>query len=64
MNQPPQLSRTVVLQSALRKAEKAVQKILFDLEQETRMSVENVEVDTRNFAQLRTEIFLTEKQRA
>lgn len=48
---------------AAAKAEKAIQKILLDLEQETRLSVDGVEVDTRNFAQLRTEIFLTKRQR-
>lgn len=46
------------------KAEKAIQKLLADLEQEISMSIDAVEVDTRNFAQLRTEIFVTKKQRS
>lgn len=48
---------------AVAKAEKAIQKLLADLEQEISMSIDAVEVDTRNFAQLRTEIFVTRKQR-
>jgi hypothetical protein len=49
---------------AIAAAEKAIQRILFDLEAATLSSIENVEVDTRNFGQLRTEIVLTKKQRA
>lgn len=48
---------------AVAKAEKAIQNVLADLEQEISMSVDAVEVDTRNFAQLKTEIFVTKKQR-
>ena len=39
-------------------AEKAIQKILRDLEDETFKSVDQVNVDTRNFANCATEIFL------
>lgn len=42
-------------------AEEAIQKILLDLEEETGASVEFVDVDTHNFCQLRTSIFLTTK---
>ncbi|TDX61967.1 hypothetical protein EDE12_11269 [Methylosinus sp. sav-2] len=40
-------------------AEEAIQKILLDLEEEVGVSVELVDVDTHNFCQLRTSIFLT-----
>jgi hypothetical protein len=42
--------------SALRQAEHRIQRILIDLEEETGKRIDHVEVDTRNFAQLRTEI--------
>lgn len=42
--------------SALRQAEHRIQRILIDLEEETGKRIGHVEVDTRNFAQLRTEI--------
>lgn len=48
---------------ATKKAQEAIQKILLSLERDTRLSVDAVTVDTRNFGQLKTEIFLTDKQR-
>jgi hypothetical protein len=39
-------------------AERAVQKILLELEQEIGMSVDMVDVDTHNFMELRTSIFM------
>lgn len=52
--------------SALRQAEHRIQRILIELEEETGKRIGHVEVDTRNFAQLRTEIHfeaaLKEKQ--
>lgn len=44
-------------------AEEAIQKILLDLEEEIGASVEHVDVDTHNFCQLRTSIFLTADRR-
>jgi hypothetical protein len=44
-------------------AEEAIQKILLDLEEEVGASVEHVDVDTHNFCQLRTNIFLTTERR-
>ncbi len=52
------------IEVATDKAEKAIQKILHRLEHDTMMSVETISVDTRNFGQLATEIYLTHKQRA
>lgn len=46
------------------RAEERVREILFDLEEQTGASIESVEVDTRNFAQLRTDIWLTMERRA
>jgi hypothetical protein len=38
-------------------AEKAIQKILIDLWNDTGLDIDVVQVDTRNFANYRTEIF-------
>ena len=51
-------------QAAVDRAEAAVQQILRDLEEETGATVESVEVDTRNFSALRTEIWLAMEPRA
>ena len=48
----------------VRHAEQRIQRILIDLEEELGKSVDHVEVDTRNFAQLRTEITLRDGPRA
>lgn len=45
-------------------AEKRIQRILAGLEERTGKAVDHVDVDTRNFAQLRTEITLRDGQRA
>jgi hypothetical protein len=50
-------------QAAIAKAKLAIRRILADLEEETGMSVNFVNVDTRNFSNLATEIFLTYEQR-
>jgi hypothetical protein len=39
-------------------AEQRIQRILWELERDTGRAVDEVEVDTRNYAQLRTEITL------
>jgi hypothetical protein len=39
-------------------AEKRIQRILLELEEDVGRAVDEVEVDTRNYAQLRTEITL------
>jgi hypothetical protein len=49
---------------AVKHAEQRIQRILIDLEEETGKRVDHVEVDTRNFAQLRTEITLRDGDRA
>ena len=46
------------------RAEERVREILFELEEETGASIESVKIDTRNFAQLSTEIWLTTERRA
>lgn len=46
------------IDAATTKAEKAIQRILIDLANETGMCVELVEVDTRNYGCCRTAIFL------
>lgn len=50
--------------AAVERAEKRVREILYELEEETGASIESVEVDTRNFAQLSTDIWLTTERRA
>lgn len=50
--------------SAIKDAEDRIRHILAELEEETGKVVDHVEVDTRNFAQLRTEIRLRDGQRA
>lgn len=44
-------------------AEKAIQKTLLELEAKTGAYIDYVEVDIRNWAQLRTSVFLTKKVR-
>ncbi|WP_018266484.1 hypothetical protein [Methylosinus sp. LW4] len=44
-------------------AEEAIQKILLDLEEEVGASVDLVDVDTHNFCQLRTSIFLNPERK-
>jgi hypothetical protein len=47
----------------VKEAEREIQKILLELEEEIGASVEHVDVDTHNFCQLRTSIFLTTDRR-
>ena len=51
--------RSGIVETLLKQAEERIQRILIDLEEETGKRIDHVEVDTRNFAQLRTEITLT-----
>lgn len=46
------------IETATRKAELAIQKILLGLEHDTLLCIESVQVDTRNFSNMRVEIFL------
>jgi len=46
------------IDDARAKAEIAIQKILLALEDETGVDIEDVNVDTRNFASLNVEIFM------
>ena len=46
------------IDAALKKAEKAIQKILIDLANDARKDIDFVRIDTRNFANLAVEIFL------
>lgn len=50
--------------AAIDRAEERVRKILLNLEEETGATIESVEVDTRNFSGLRTDIWLTMDRRA
>lgn len=50
--------------AAVERAEQRVRDILSELEEETGATIESVDVDTRNFSGLRTEIFLTSERRA
>lgn len=47
--------------NARAKAEISIEKILHGLEHDTMLKIDNVEVDTRNFANLNVEIFFREK---
>ena len=51
---------TPELAAAVRDAERRIQRILIELEDETAKRIDLVEVDTRNFGQLKTEIHLIE----
>lgn len=50
------------IEKAVEKAQAAIRKTLIDLEEETQQKIDSVEVDTRNFADLRTEVWLREKK--
>jgi hypothetical protein len=52
------------IEVATAKAERAIQRILCNLENDTLLMVDQVTVDTRNFAQLRTEIHLRRGNRS
>jgi len=47
----------------LKRAEEKIQTVLHELEDATRLYVDSVYVDPRNWAQLKTEIFLTRQIR-
>lgn len=45
-------------EAVVKGAERRIQRILIELEEDLQRAVEDVQIDTRNFAGLRTEIFL------
>lgn len=45
-------------EAALKRAEKRIQRIMIDLEEEVGKRIDHVEVDTRNFANFATDIVL------
>lgn len=47
----------------IKEAEKRIQRALLDLEEEVGKNIDQVNVDTRNYANCSVEIFLTERQR-
>lgn len=49
--------------AAVRTAEEAIKRALYELEQDTHLYVDSVSVDTHNWAQLGTEIWLTKRMR-
>lgn len=55
--------KTTAESMALTSAEKRIQRILLDLEEEAGKRIDQVNVDTRNYANCSVEIFLTERQR-
>ena len=46
-------------QAAIKRAEERIRRVLLDLEEATGKSIDLVNVDTRNWGRLATEIFLT-----
>lgn len=48
--------------SMLKQAEERIQKILLDLEEEAGREIDAVQVDTRQFANLKVEIFFEDKK--
>lgn len=48
---------------AVKSAEEKIRRALYELEEETHLYVDSVSVDTRNFARLGTEIWLTKRMR-
>lgn len=45
-------------EAVVKDAERRIQRILIELEEKLQREVEDVQIDARNFAGLRTEIFL------
>lgn len=56
-----QASIQAAADNARAKAEIAIEKILNGLEHDTMLKIDQVQVDTRNFANLNVEIFFAEK---
>lgn len=54
---------TAANDEAVKVAESEIQRVLLELEEKSGLAVDRVEVDTRNWAQLRTEITLTTTKR-
>jgi hypothetical protein len=50
-------AKEAAIEAARIKAEKAIQRILIDLAETTMSKVDHVDVDTRNFANLKVEIY-------
>lgn len=61
MSPKPQQLPEDTSDDARARAEIAIQKILLDLENETGREIDEVNVDTRNFASLNVEIFFEEQ---
>jgi hypothetical protein len=59
-----QAAREARVDDARAKAEIAIQRVLLDLEAAACMKIEEVSVDTRNFASLNVEIFFREPRPA
>jgi hypothetical protein len=51
----------VSIERARERAERAIQKILLDLEHDTNRRVRHVEADTRNFANYKVELFFEDQ---
>jgi hypothetical protein len=56
------MSTDLEIDPRVKEAEREIQKILLELEEEVGASVDQVDVDTHNFCALRTSIFLTTKR--
>ncbi len=54
---------TARILSLLARAEESISRTLLSLEQETGFSIDDVDVDTRNFGRLRIEVRLTKRVR-
>lgn len=52
------MNDTMTAEEALKQAEQCIQRILLDLAERLGQDIDHVDVDTRNFANLRTEIHL------
>ena len=55
--------RTPEIIKACEATEREIQRLLYALETTTGMSIEHVDIDTRNWGQLKTEITLTTRVR-
>lgn len=55
--------RDMTTEEMLEEAERRIQRLLLDLEEAAGKRIDQVNVDTRNYANCSVEIFLTERQR-
>lgn len=51
----------MTVEQAISEAEKKIQKILLDLENDAGVKIDNVGVDTRNYANLAVEIYIVSR---